>query len=230
MDTDVTAYPICWPAGRQRTKTRQRANFCKIVRREGQSWESREKLSIEQARVRVTDELRRLGARKPIISSNLELRNDGLPRSGQRQPADPGVAVYFDLNGGQKCIAIDLWDRVEDNLVAVAKSIDAMRGLERWGGAQIVAAVFTGFKALPGGDAIVTPMTVEQADAFLLQIAKVDAPFLKTGELIEDRNQFEAAYRIAVRHFHPDRNGGTQHPQWQTLQDAADILSRHHGI
>lgn len=229
MDTDVTAYPICWPAGRQRTKTRQRAKFHKIVRREG-TWDSREKLSIEQARVRVVDELQRLGARKPIISSNLELRMDGMARSGQRQPTDPGVAVYFDLDGGQKCIAIDLWDRVEDNLVAVAKSIDAMRGLERWGGAQIVAAVFTGFKALPGGDAIVTPMSVYEAASFLADIAKTAEPTTGARQIMDHRARFDSAYLTAVKAFHPDRNGGTQHPQWQTLQDAANILSKHHGI
>jgi len=87
-----------------------------------------------------------------VISSNLELRRDGLPRSGQRAPDDPGVAVYFVLDGRQQVIALDVYDCVQDNLAAVAATLSAMRTIERHGGGLMERA-FTGFAALPSPDA-----------------------------------------------------------------------------
>lgn len=61
---------------------------------------------------------------------------DGFPRSGQSEPSDGGVAVYWLTSTGEtKCIAIDRYDRVADNLAAVAATLDAMRAIERHGGA-----------------------------------------------------------------------------------------------
>lgn len=51
------------------------------------------------ALARLKEELGRLGARYPVVSSNVELRRDGLPLSGRPEPHDPGVAVYFQLAG-----------------------------------------------------------------------------------------------------------------------------------
>ncbi|MBL8237297.1 MAG: hypothetical protein JNM66_07760 [Bryobacterales bacterium] len=78
------------------------------------------------------DEIRKLGGKQIVISSNLELRLDGLPRAAQRTPADQGVAVYFTLNGRSQCFPCDRWSTIEHNLWAIAKSIEALRGLERW--------------------------------------------------------------------------------------------------
>lgn len=84
-----------------------------------------------------------------VISSNLALRLDGFPRSDQREPGDPGGAVYWLAKTATRCIAIDRYDRVADNLAAIAATLDAMRAIERHGGAAIVDRAFTGFTALP---------------------------------------------------------------------------------
>ena len=154
------AYPLSWPAGWPRTKQRRHAKFGKGERQYAQggsgSWMSRKELSIADGTKRVIDELRALGVGHGayIISTDLELRNDGLPRSSQRAPSDPGVAVYWSRwrdgrREPQKVMAIDLYDRVADNLAAIAATLNAMRAIERHGGAQILERAFTGFDALP---------------------------------------------------------------------------------
>jgi len=108
---------------------------------------------VARARRDALDELRKLGATSVVISSNMELRKDGLPYSAQRRLDDPGVAVYFarlvDGRTVQQCIPCDRWTTVEENLRAIALSVAALRGLERWGAKSMVDAAFAGFKALP---------------------------------------------------------------------------------
>lgn len=83
-----------------------------------------------------------------IISTNLPTRKDGFPYSNAREPEDSGVAVYFDLDNEKICLPCDRWDRVADNIAAIAAHIKATRDIERWGVADLKTA-FAGFKALP---------------------------------------------------------------------------------
>jgi hypothetical protein len=91
-------------------------------------------------------------ARRPARRDHLDepaLRNDGLPLSKQREPEDPGVAVYWKTDGKSLVIAADCYTKIADNLAAVAATLDAMRAIERHGGAAILERAFTGFTALP---------------------------------------------------------------------------------
>ena len=83
-----------------------------------------------------------------IISTDLRMRQDGIPYANQRPPADPGAAVWFTLRGEERVLACDRWDRVEHNLRAIAKHIEALRGQKRWGVGSLEQA-FRGFAALP---------------------------------------------------------------------------------
>lgn len=58
------------------------------------------------------------------------------------------MAVYFRLKGEPRVLACDRWDRVADNMAALAAHIDAMRGQLRWGVGSLEQA-FAGYKALP---------------------------------------------------------------------------------
>lgn len=138
MTTD--AYPLHWPAGRPRRTPHQR--------RRGTFSAGGVRVSVADALRRLQNELDRLGARLPIVSSNVELRLDGLPRSGQREPEDPGVCVYFQLGGKPHAMPCDTYDRVADNIAAVAEHIKATRAIDRYGVAT-VAEMFAGFQALP---------------------------------------------------------------------------------
>jgi hypothetical protein len=142
----VSAFPLQWPNGRLRKTSRKRATFGKKVH--NGRWAETKDLTVADALGRLQDELDRIGARYPVVSTNLETRLDGLPRSGQAEPRDPGVALYFDLKGKPHCMPCDTYDRVADNIAAIAKHIEATRAIDRFGVAT-VSEMFAGFTALP---------------------------------------------------------------------------------
>lgn len=199
MDLDAAPHPLAWPGGWPRTSSREHSRFG----RQGKG------LTIDRARREVQDQVRMLGGTKLVISTNIELRNDGLPRSDRRAPSDPGVAVYFRLKGEPKCIPIDKYGRVEENLYAVALCIDAMRGLERWGAPRMVDAAFAGFKALPA--------TAGASSGAWWEVLKVPpgAP----------RDTVLSAHRELSRKWHPDVEGGDAE-QFKRVQEAL-ALSGH---
>lgn len=173
---NITAYPISWPIGWERRQPHQRRNSQFAAH------------TLASAVAFVLDEIRLLSGRGAIISTNIALRNDGLPRSGQKTPADPGAAVYFTLKGKPKALACDQWTRVEDNLWAIGKHIEALRGQARWGVGNIDQA-FMGYAALP-------------APAYWWEVLGVgkDATM---GEI-------QTAYRALARKHHPDGGGDTE--------------------
>lgn len=67
------AYPLQWPAAWQRSKFPRRSRF---------------KMTTGRARDNLIAELQRMGAKSITISTNVELRNDGLPYSNRRPPND----------------------------------------------------------------------------------------------------------------------------------------------
>jgi len=188
----VEAYPLSWPAGWKRTAPshRSRASFGTGKRTNypgGGGYTVREPVTIVEAIKRLQTELDRLGARSVTLSTNVKKRLDGLPRSGQRAPEDPGAAVYFSLDKKPVALACDKWDRVADNIVALAKHIEAMRGMDRWGVGSLSQA-FAGYAALPSPehkrawwDVLGVPSTAS-------------------------RGEIETAYRNLARQFHPDVN------------------------
>lgn len=152
----IPAYPLQWPAGWKRMPAHLRttARFVKKERKYhqgGGSYTQDKELTIADGVERVRLELSRMGVHDDdlVINSNLELRLDGFPKSNQREPEDPGIAVYWLDAGTTRCMAIDRYNRVADNLAAVAATLDAMRAIERHGGAEILTRAFTGFTALP---------------------------------------------------------------------------------
>ena len=86
-----------------------------------------------------------------IISTNVPTRLDGLPRGDARNPEDTGAAVYWRKahDAPMKCMAVDRYKAVADNLCAIAATLEAMRAIERHGGAEILERTFRGFAALP---------------------------------------------------------------------------------
>ena len=185
------AYPLAWPAGWKRETYRVRAKFGKGERQyspDGRpTWAKKTELSIADGTGRVLKALELMGfTTSVIISSNLELRNDGLPRSAQRAPADPGIAVYWGSGAKARCMAVDRYDRIADNLAAVAATLEAMRAIERHGGAAILDRALTGFVALPAPE----------------------QPFQVLGlGANATKQEVEEAYRRLAAENHPDRGG-----------------------
>lgn len=169
------AYPLQWPAGRPRTQRPTRSRF---------------DTQMSYARDQLMNELHLLGARNIVLSTNIPVRQDGLPYANARQPDDPGAAVYFSYKGQQMCFACDRWDLVKDNVQAVRKTIEALRGIERWGTGDMVQAAFTGFQALPA------PMAMQMHWSQILGV-KISATV----------DEIEAAYRKLAKEHHPDTGG-----------------------
>jgi hypothetical protein len=145
--TDVrTPFPLTWPVTWPRAKVRGTARFSQKV--DNGRWNETKSVTIAVARDRLQREIDLLGARDVLLSTNVELRLDGQPRSDRAPPTDPGVALYFKLKGRDTVLACDRWDRVADNIVAITKHIEAIRGMDRWGVGS-VEQVFTGYQALP---------------------------------------------------------------------------------
>lgn len=196
---DISASPLSWPPGKPRTPANDRKQG-RFGKRGGSGYGLKE-LTVAEARSRVTealDKFTRSGQayRVPpdsiIISTNLALRNDGLPRSGQRDPSDPGAAVYFQLDGQNQCIPCDVYSRIADNLAAIADCIEALRTLERHD-ASLMRAAFTGFAQLASPEAMGRPhwRTVLNTDS-------------------HDPEEVRKAYKTAQRATHPDRGGSSE--------------------
>lgn len=152
------------------------------------------------------NEIRQLGGRQTIISTNIPLRNDGLPYASFRIPADKGVAVYFTLKNEQMVFACDKWDKIEDNVQAIRKTIEALRGLDRWGVSEMLKRAFTGFKALGA------PQGVKEQEWWqLLNLAPTAT-----------EEQIRARFRELAKLHHPDVTKGS-HDYFTQIKNAAEI-------
>jgi hypothetical protein len=206
MSDPVTRYPLAWPTGWVRTRpgARRRAPFGRTERRtgthsDGAMWmrTSSRPLTVPDAISRLATEIGRLGATREILSTNVPVRLDGLPRSGQAEPADPGAAVYFQLEGQPRCLACDRWNRVADNIAAIAQHIDALRRINRYG-VGTIAQVFAGYAALP-----------PSAEDWWLVLGISPTASLEA---------IDAAFRVKARLYHPDVGG--RHEDMARLNDA----------
>lgn len=129
----IEAYPLNWPYDYPRSKNRLRGRF---------------RTTFARARDGVVAEIKRLGGKNAIISTNIPLKLDGMPYATFRPLEDTGVAVYFTFKNNSTVLCCDKWLHVEDNLYAVQLTIEAMRGMDRWGCSEMLNRIFTGFKAL----------------------------------------------------------------------------------
>lgn len=181
-----TRYPLAWAEGWKRMKSYQRKTA--TFSRHGKA------LTVFDGVQRVLDELERLGVHQDdvIVSTNLQTRLDGLPRSNQARPADPGVCVYWRKSPKEpmRCMAVDRYDEVQDNLAAVAATLEAMRSIERHGGAAILDRAFTGFAALPA------PAAGRRDWWVVLGVPETAGPV-----------EIRAAHRGLAQAHHPDRGG-----------------------
>ena len=184
----VEAYPLYWPDEYPRTKHKKLSRF---------------KTTLGKARDFVKDEIKRLGGKSPVISTDIPLKSDGDLRAdwSRFRLDDTGVAVYFTLNGNQVCLCCDQYEKVWDNLHAVGRTISALRQIDRDGVSDFLNRAFTGFKALP-------ETTVEQKSIWTI------LSMLPT----HDSAVITRQYRIRAKQLHPDAGGN--HEAFTELQAA----------
>lgn len=183
----IDAYPLTWPDGRIRTPSysRERAKFATTFARARDDVFHEVELLVGRYTVRDAG---------VVLSTNIALRRDGLPLASQRQPDDPGVALYFMYKKRQVCFACDRWNKIEDNMQAIAKTIDALRGIARWGTGDMVESAFRGYTALPAPGSIATRTWRE-----VMGFAFTPTP-----------QELTAKYRVLRSAAHPDNGGSVQ--------------------
>lgn len=195
-------YPLQWPDGTRRTKPHDRRHSRFGAGTPPSAHRTARELILE---------LERLGAARIVITSFLPTREDGLPYSDGRSE-DPGIAVWFVLDGRERVFACDLWATPGENMRAVAKSVEAMRGLERWGIADVIGRVFAGFAALPPGE----PPKPSWRVLFQVENLEIDGEDLLAVVKARHRKMMSVA--------HPDVGGNDERAA--TLNDALDAAER----
>lgn len=173
-----------WPPGWRRTVSRKPAAF---------------DTSLERAISSLSDEIRMLGGKNARLTH--------APFRSGADPHDPGVAVYFDLKNDRKVFACDRWQRVRDNVRAIALTIGALRGIGRWGASDMLERAFTGFDALPPPPSCWQVLGLEPG-------ANADV--------------VNAAYRKLVAQHHPDKPNGS-HSRMAEINAARDDALRQLG-
>lgn len=182
----IDASPLDWPSGVPRTDRPQRSNF-----KEKRKGEFRRR-TVHSAIGDLKKQVKLLGGKNLIISTNLATKKNGMPYSNAAEPDDSGAAIYFTIDGEPACYPNDKYDRVADNIYGIAKIIEAQRGIERWGTEENVRSAFQGFKMIP-------EKTSGQSwwDYF-----KVDPQNA-------DKSDISRAYRQKVKKVHPDKPTGS---------------------
>lgn len=176
MENIIDVFPLAWPLG--------------YPRHEGNKITSRFKATVDNARKGVFREIKLLKGKDVIISTNIPLRRDGNFYASLKPVSDDlGVAVYFTFKNEQKVVCCDAYKTIVENIRAIEKSINAIRGLENWKCSDILNQAFSGFKALP-----------ENIMRNCWSILGIQ----KTADLTAVRN----AYTTLAKKHHPDVAGG----------------------
>lgn len=173
------SYPLQWPPGRYRIepKHRDRSNF---------------RTTPGKARDFMLKEIERLGGQNVVLSTNIPLKKDGTPYAGGFRLDDEAVAVYFDYYGKRVCFACDRWASMAENMHAIGKTIEAVRGIARWGTGDMLHSAVSGFAALPA------PIAAGMKRDWQVVLGLQDL-LLPTAEDVD------RAYRRLASELHPDK-------------------------
>lgn len=140
------AYPLRWPDALERTKEAISGKF-KQTTEHG----FKREITITGAYIRIAEVMRKLGIAEGlfVVSTNIELRLDGKPRSNPGKITDHGATVWWMDDGELFFMANDQYDRVADNMSAIAATLEAFRTIARHGGYNTMKRAFQGFTPLP---------------------------------------------------------------------------------
>lgn len=186
------AYPLRWPDGWPRVPADRR-----------EPW--RGGMNLVDAEWNLGEEIRRLGGGHPLITTGAEVR--GGRRAEHARAAEPAVAAWFLLGGRHKVLGCDRYSTTTGNLRALARTIESLRALRRYGTTEIVDRTLHAFDALPPPRSCWDVLGLRHG-----------APEI----------EIRAAFRELARERHPDVVGGTPDAMRELLEarDAALAAGR----
>jgi hypothetical protein len=204
---DITYRPIdVWPGALTSDYSRRRAPF-------SSEWYSTMRL-LER-------ELEMLGARGAVFQVALEERDfriDGKPRA-QAKATHPGVILAFESKYGPIKFAVDTFTRWQDNVRAIALSMEALRKVDRYGVTKR-GEQYTGWRAIP-------QTTSREAGGLFTRQDAVELVAGLTSDLYDasdvDGPHTKDAVREAIRRTHPDRGGDAG--EFQKVLRARELLA-----
>lgn len=175
-------FPLAWPEGWDRTSPSRRLR-------------SKYNVTFGAAADGVACSLSKLGAGRLVVTSDVPLRIDGKPRADAREPADPGIAVWWvhRASGQVRTMACDAWETRRENLRAIGLALEGLRAIERSKSTSILDRAMQSFNvpALPAG----RPWFCD-----VLELAHWPA----------SDAEITAAYRVRVKVVHPDQGGNAE--------------------
>ena len=141
-----------------------------------------------------------------------DFRRDGSLRADAR-PTNPGVIVEYYVDDEKYRVACDTFQFWEDNLKAIAKTLENLRAIARYG--VVKGEQYVGFKALP--EKASETLTPDAA----LTIISSEAGIPK--DQLNDAERLRHAIRVARARSHPDTPSGSQ-MAFIHVQAAAAVL------
>ena len=184
--------------------------------------------SYESTVAKLKEELRLIRVERAVVSivyAKGSLRKDGLPMENANMTY-PGVMISFDKPTGGVSLATDKYASWMFNLRGIALSLEALRGINRWGCSE-QDQQYLGFPALPPPDPDILE-TGEDAARFIARLVDPDAE----DALAETLLGSEAMYRVMrpqiLKNTHPDQRNGQGNTEFAKFQKAEELLEQHY--
>lgn len=147
-------------------------------------------------------ELRHLGAADVVIEAGFtrgNIRNDGWPRSSAK-PEHPAVRISVETPDGPLSFPCDAFDNYEDNIRAIALTLERLRAVDRYG-VSVGREQYKGWAQLPAADGEFA--NKQEALRYLEKMAGNHI----AGVQVDDLEIITPIYRIAAKKHHPDAGG-----------------------
>lgn len=196
-----------WPG--ERTRSRQKSRFDSL---------------FSATQDLLDSELKHLAAKNVVIQADCdrsEIRLDGRFRANAKMRG-PGVILSFDSKHGPLSYPCDKFTTWQDNLRAIALSLEALRKVDRYGVTKR-AEQYKGWEKLPPAPNQVAT-SVEAAAQVLAEIGGGGR-----NVILGSREEMLGSYRRAVLATHPDRYPGLV-DSFKKVQEAKEVLDRHFGV
>lgn len=129
----IPPFPLLWPEGHPRTAKPEKSSF---------------RTAFPQALKNVKESLRMFAQDSGKVLAEIQITSNASWTNDR--PGDAGIAVWFEWDGAMRCIAVDRYQTVAENLQAIHHVLEARRVELRHAGINMVRTTFRGFiAALP---------------------------------------------------------------------------------